>query len=539
MSFSLLTIVIFGLTAAIIYKEIRKGYKHGLSRSLINLATLIFCAVFSSIVSMLVAMLLGTFLMAMFREIGLFDFLVGELIIFDGVIEMLLKMLLSVLLFLVAFYSLKNLVLRLVQTVVRVAGGKIKRSKKTAKNLPEYLSEDEVFYVKHDKKLGAAVGALCGLILAIIVFMPLTGILKTSNEIVDIIYDMTARAQTEEKEKSEEELAEAPDMIESTEIEVLEESEEPAEPQKIEKTKELQLLERYANDASGTVLYSCGGKALFNLTASTHMHGYTTYLNKEIKIFESIDLIGLQKELQASQGITTENSDLLESLLDDTKESLALKIVMSQVVQRASENWLERLPYLGIDRPSFGGYYELDGFFDSILFVCSTTTVETYDADIRTVVGLITIFEEDEVFSGERDYDSFMKAFVEGDTLKRVEDELYKNPNMHTVNLAIDDLIMSIFASELMDDTKYTLEQKMLFYKEIAAIMSDSQGLDGSVQLIAISNGISDSFESLGMYLPESLETRVATIFTANIPTDEQVSEDDVEEMFGKYEPQS
>ena len=109
---------------------------------------------------------------------------------------------------------------------------------------------------------------------------------------------------------------------------------------------------------------------------------------------------------------------------------------------------------------------------------------------------------------------------------------------MHSVNLAIDDLIMSIFATEL-ENSKYTLEQKAFFYKEIANIMSDSQGLEGSVQLIAISNGLSDSFDSLGMYLPESLENRVANIFTANIPSNEQVSDSEIEELFNKYKMQS
>lgn len=498
MSFSLLTLVIFGITAAIIYKETRKGYKHGLSRSLINLATLIFCAVFSSIVSMWIAMGLGTFVMQMFQNMGMFRYLSEETSIFIGVFELLIKMILSVLLFLIVFYLLKGIVLRLVMLVVRIATGKFGRKKKLVKSQPKYTSEEEAFYVKHDKKLGAVVGAVSGFVLAVIVFMPLTGILKSADEIADLVQTMTQSSEMEE-------------------------------------SKELQLLDKYANDASGNVLYSCGGKAIYNLTARTRMYGYSTSLNKELETFKSIDLVGLQKELQGAQGITKENSHLVETLLDDTRDSLALKIVMSQVLKHAAENWLERLPYLGIERPNIGSYYELDEFFDSLLFVCSTTTVETYDADIRTTLGLIAIFEENSVFFGERNYEGFMKAFVEGDTLKRIEDELYKNPHMNTVNLAIDDLIMNVLATELLDDSRYTFEQKAIFYKELAAIMSDSQGLDGSVQLVAIANGISDSFDSLGMYLPDSLETRMANIFTANLPSNEQISEEHIEDLFAKY----
>jgi hypothetical protein len=84
--------------------------------------------------------------------------------------------------------------------------------------------------VRHEKPIAAFVGALAGLVLVIVLFMPLTGILKTGDDIIDTVAEMTHN-------------------------------------ETIQQSTAARLLDHYGNDASGTVLRACGGNALYNMTA--------------------------------------------------------------------------------------------------------------------------------------------------------------------------------------------------------------------------------------------------------------------------------
>ena len=109
MSFTLLSVVIIAMAVIIVYRQMRKGYKHGLSRSLIHLATLLCCAIFSAPISALLAKLLVRFLLSLLEGIGWLDFLSGSLSALTLVVELMMSMILAVLLYLPVFFIFKFL----------------------------------------------------------------------------------------------------------------------------------------------------------------------------------------------------------------------------------------------------------------------------------------------------------------------------------------------------------------------------------------------------------------------------------------------
>ena len=498
MSFSLLSVTIIGISAAIIYKEIRKGYKHGLLRSLINLATLIFCAVFSSIVSTIVASMVGDALLKVLTKQGVIDALVSPFSLMVGVAEMLAKMILSLILYLPIFYTMKSIISRPIKIVCAIIAKKwsLKRRKNSP---PEYLSEDAPFYIVHDKKIGAAVGVLSGFILAIIVFMPLMGLLNSTTDVLDVAQEFA-------------------------EIPALEEAEW------------VKLVDKYSNDISGTVLQACGGRGLYNLTARTTIQGQTTYLNKEIEVIRSLGIKKLMNEAQEAGSFGADNIQMIEKLVDGLDESLAMKLLMTNFLSDAAESWMGYQPYLGIERPHLATNRAVDEFLDSVLYVCSTTTIKTYDADVRTIISLIKIFGENQEAFNTNDYQVIMETFVEGGLLYSIEEELYKNPHMNLVNLAIDDLIINMIADEL-DSGSYSLETKEILYKGIASVMNDARGLTGSAQTTTIGSGVGEHFEEQGVYLPENLENRIGEILSSNVAGADsgQLTEDDIAAFFAAY----
>ena len=73
MSFTSLSILIPLFAALLMYVQIRKGYKRGLTRSLIGLAVLVGCAFFSTLIAVGVSAAITEPLNEMFTEMGLYD----------------------------------------------------------------------------------------------------------------------------------------------------------------------------------------------------------------------------------------------------------------------------------------------------------------------------------------------------------------------------------------------------------------------------------------------------------------------------------
>ncbi len=492
MSFTLLSVVIIAMAVIIVYRQMRKGYKHGLSRSLIHLATLLCCAIFSAPISALLAKLLVRFLLSLLEGIGWLDFLSGSLSALTLVVELMMSMILAVLLYLPVFFIFKfllRMLLRFLNAVLRV-----KRVKKVKKNLPEYCSEELPFYLRHDRKLGAGIGAFSGIILVIVIFMPLMGILKTADDIVDTLAEIS--------------------YVET-----------------INKSSSAKLLNTYANDAAGTVLHASGGRVLYDLTAQVYYKGYSTTMNKEIEAVRSLHVVDSFNEIRSHGKIDSTTIELICGILDDLHRSLFLRIVVSDFLGDASQQWLQYEEFLGIERPDIGGYGAVNDLFDSILFVCSSTTLETYEADFKTILGVFGILTEyTDTFESD-DYQTFMTEFVEGDALDRIENELKKNPRMSMLDTSIDGLLMDVIATEL-SSLPLDIEGSHGVYSSIADALNSSRNLEGSVKKTAVSNAVADSFAEQGVYLPPVMEDRIASILMENIPTDGYITEERLKDYF-------
>ena len=492
MTFTILSLAILAILAAILYGEIRRGYKRGLTQSALRLANLLVSAFLAAVFSVLLGTMIGNILVEIMGETIFWAEISSNIGVFSASLGIILNMLLSLVLYLPFFFGLRAAVDLALKLILRVL---LKKRSKSERRAPQYLSEDEQFYVKKEKRIGAALGALSGFVLTVLIFMPITGLVKSGDLIMD-----TFRAQTESAAA--------------------------------EDAKGEQLLDRYANDFSGTVLYACGGEAVYNMTTQTWYKGHGTYLNKEIRTIGEANLLAARDRFKGAGGIRAENVPEVEATLEEFDNSLILRFLMADVVRNASVRWSDNRSYFGLEKPSFGSHTALDDFMNSILLACTTTTIDTYDADVQTILNLITIFGEYPELSSSGDYDSFVDGFVEKGGVIRVEDELRRNPHMDTVTFSVDDLILDVIAEELKQE-RFTDEIKSRLYANIADTLRDSSGLSGSAQSVAVSNGIAEHFEEAGLRVPESLNSELSDILIKNlIASGDQVTDVDVENLF-------
>lgn len=477
MSFSLLTVAILGIVAVFIYRQVRWGYKNGITRSLINLATLILCAIFGALASSALASFLEQLVFIGLGELGMMggiEKLVGILL---PAIHIILKMVLSLLLFIPIFLIMRFCVSIFFRTVQNVL------VKKGNKKEPAYLSEDESLYVKKDKLVGGMIGVISGFMLSVIILSPAIGAVKSVNSLVGLANNY-ANFSSEKK---------------------------------LGTVKEIELLDKYSNDAAATVIDACGGRALYDLATRVTSNGQSSCANREIEVIGSIDF---HKMLAGMSGGAESGSDILvevEPLLDSINESLILKHVVVDVIRDSSSAWVNGDKYLGMEKPSIGDSKPLNDIMNAMLKVCSTTTFSTYEADLTTLINTIKIFWDNSELLTSLEYEDRIKAVTNESFLSSVADEVKKNPRMEPVAIAVDSLITDIVAIEIVNGG-YTDEERNLLYKELAKSLSEAQGLSGSVYDITLSKSITEDFAQLGIYVPENAIGRIASDLSKNVP---------------------
>lgn len=489
MTFTLLSLVILSLTALYIYFEARKGYKRGFSRSLIHVSVLLVCAFFACAVSVWVVSLLDKPLKLLLDATKLLSN--STLADFADIVLILMRMVASILLYVPVFFLLRFLVGIIIKIVYHKLG--------KDPHANSYLSESAEGYYKYNKAYGAAVGAICGFLIAVVTFTPLVGVLRSATNVVDVVSEI-------------------------------------AGDDSIKNNKELRELAVYSNDFSAVLVDNCGGRLLFDLTSHVEYGGESTYLNREIAAIKNINVEELKNVFSSIDAANEESVEAMTNLIKKANESLIAKTIILNVVKKASTAWMEDEAYMGVKKPNFGANRAIDLFLNEILYVCSTSTLETIGPDLTTLVNLSKIFTERKSIFDNGNYEAMISEFIEGDTERLIRDELEKNPHMQRVIYAIDDLIMTVVSQELTNGIKYSVGDYEDLYSKFAAALSETFALTGSVRVTALSEQLSGYFEEYGMYMPEGLNDRVASLLISGIANDNgEVTKEDVEEFFNQY----
>ena len=493
MSFTLLSVIILTITALIVYIEVRRGYKQGLSKSLINVALILFSAIIGAVLSSLAAGGLTELIMFIIEMAKMEETVIKFVGGYLPVILVAVKMILSLVLYLPVFFVFKislGLLLKLVYGMI---------VKKTGYKLPHYLSEDEDVYVKKEKVIGAVLGSLSGMMISIILFMPLMGTLKSVSKVTLIAKDILGK-------------------------------------ETISSISELALVDKYSNDAVGTVYDACGGGALYDLATRISYSGQVSCLNKELDAFQNINIPGLVQNLSAPEGSVNDKLLALEPMLDSIHDSVVLRMFTVEIIKSASSAWLEYDDYLGLPRPDLGAQKAMDQFLNSILLVCSTTDFDHYDQDIRTLLNVAKIVGENSDAFNAGDYDSFIEAFIETKSLDRIEEELEKNPRTLTTGFALNDMIMSTIVSELNVVDKYSSTVKDQLYRSLADSLTDTMSLSGSSKTVTLTNQLIANFKDCGIEVPDEIGTRLALALSEGVATkDNKITEKEVKEYFDSF----
>ena len=493
MSFTSLSILIPIVLALITYFQVRKGYKRGMTRSLVQLGVIVGCAFFAALVSVAVSVPVTDALNDFFYEIGLYES-IEELLgsAYDAVI-IILRMIVSLTLYLPAFWVLRLTISIITAIFVRCCIGKRRKN-------DSYISENADFLERNDKVLGAAVGGVIGFLLTVIVLMPFAGVVKATGELITVAQTLAGEEEAEDDEVTAE-------------------------------------LKAYANDFSLNVIDVCGGRLLFDLTARTTMYGRTTCFNKEVEAVKAIDIDEVTDVFSRIGYADDKSISDVREFLDKVDESFILKAIMLSGFTEASAAWLRGDSYMDTPRPDFGTNFAVVEFLNELLYVCSGSTFETIDADIDTLMNLSKIFYDRVNVFDTDEYSLVIDELMLRGTADRIRAVLSENPHMRPVLYSVDDLIMSVVTDEIKNTMKYSEEDREVLYEEFASILNETAGLRGSVRLNMVTEQVRGELDAYGLYIPEHLDSTIAELLINGVDggSDGNVRYEDVATFFDAY----
>ncbi len=489
MSFTLFSVAILFITAGFILHGAVRGARRGTKKTFLSLISIFTSLVTSIILSPYIARDLGAFFAKFFASfIGY-----GKSEYMDMFLEAVLAMLLSSVLFLALFAAVRLLLAALFPLVRLIVSAKMGRVKdKSGIKKPE-----TPMYEKNHKKRGAAIGAICGLLVSVITVAPIVGTLTLVKDAATVI-------------------------------------------EKVDKTSlniggvgaELTALKKYASDGPGLVLYHMGGKLIYSSAASTFMAEESVYLVNELENAGAIvdDLLALAKIFEAPANASKEDVAKIDALCEHLGEARLMTVLLAEYLPQAAKAWLAGEAFMNIPKPELG--MGMSSAFDALLSVCAETDLYSVEDNMVTLLRVYSILLESGILQAGNDFSAIFACLDESNLLEKLDAELAKNPNMEPVREYLSNIIMRIVAEQLFGSGLFTSEMLSELTVNLSAALSEIMEGEYESDEAKVADMMAYAKEYIGAYgitLPDSIAQTISSVLLERVEAGGELTPADIE----------
>lgn len=506
MTFTFFSLVLILAVALNVARGAYDGYRKGSSKSFISFLSVVFSLAIGSILSSRVfAPLLSNVIITLFRQTEFFEALFESINRLNMIVGAVVTMALSPIIFVLVFFVLRFICNVILSIVYKKTFG---RSKTEGS-----VSENDTWYKRNNKQIGAVVGGVTGFLVVLILFSPIIGTLKAVDAVLSL----------------------GPESVDSVSSEQQEYAYEASKEESSEGERVIGVISDYANDFAGTVMYYCGGKAVYDMSARTEIDGHTVVLNREIKSISGVaqEVIEVAPLLTDIGSFGSENLKNLENIFDKVDDSYFLSLVSSSVISSASGNWAIGEDFLGLSRPNFNN--SISDFTDSIFSVLATTTPETVGEDLATIIRVCGIIMDSGILKANGDYDGMMEVLEDGNFLNELISELEKNPRTEPL---IDSLHL-IAMNSLMNTIKfdgYDVNEYNGLMEDITEQFNRMNGQTHGKKVETLANYTVEYLQDYGVDVPVEVAKVIADAMVTNIPnSDGYITTEQMQEFFEQY----
>lgn len=511
MTFTVFSLGITLMIAALILKWTIKGIKRGFSKMLVTLSIFFASIVLGVIIARAVSDPIADLVISLLDSAGAFNELSARMSHIELIFKVVIDALITPIIFVAIFLILKLL--------IQIIIGKIADA--IMKDLPydtDSKPVKEPWYSKNSKPLGAAIGVVCGIIISIAVISPLYGTVQTMGIMVDFIYGDKALVDVEQ----------LGDLGE-----------------------ELEGFKKYSNDIPCTALNVMGGKALYQTLSyskieydGVHIDSkgveHPEHVELEIYVAKESDTLRLVLD-DAGKMVDTvsetgniaskESITAIREIADDLEKSDLFKLISADILSGAAKNWRMNTTYLQIEKPNLGssGNY----LFDVILFIFENTDYTVVSSDIETMLNVLEIMVDSDIMS-ESNYDELLLRYEENDAYKKLCEELSRNPRTTMIPQQVTAMTVNIAAkafSELLTEEQY---DKVTI--NLASQWNDISTVpDRETKISVISQKTVDVAADYNVDIPESIAQATAEAMVAQFEGNTYVTSKDMDNFLTQY----
>ena len=385
MSFSLFSVAMLLICAFFIVLEVFKGYKVGFVKSLISLAASLASVILSILLSRVFSKLIALSVMTALRA-GATDGtgLVGGSENVDALISFAIQVVGNIVMFVVVFFIINAIINLIFEWVIWFKTKDIKIQER---------SDDA-----KDKKRGAIVGMLCGIVIVTTVTSPIMGTLELVGDAVSV--------------------------VDSIDEEVLEQLDFD--------TSGIDSIKKYSNDAVGSFFYCMGGDLIYPEIAVGDFNNKKVSIVTEVEYLRQGVVTVIEGLSMLSGGeLSADNEIDADALRASLEKSEIMKVAAADIMSSFSSAWLRGEGYLEIYPPDFND--NIVPLVEELLVLCSKTDDENVYDNIVMLLDIVSVLAECDIgantISEDIDYTLFLdklyKLFDENEKISSAKEGLW------------------------------------------------------------------------------------------------------------------
>ena len=324
-----------------------------------------------------------------------------------------------------------------------------------------------------EKILGMALGALCGLLIFVVSWAPLTGAIGLIGDLSD-----TLKTQTQ-------------DVAELEEI--------------------YEIVDPITDSAAVKFTNAMGGEAIFNSLTTARASGVKIQLRSEIDciiaIVKNIDVFTDGGEFTDEKIVTIAN--IVTDVFDN---STILPMLASEFITGAANAWSNNEAFCGVTLPIDFENAELKGFILDTIAGFKDSNVDTVRQDVHTIVNIAVILVENDVLDSLETGDA-MQLLKDTEVMRPLLIEIFKNPHTAAIVDNTLDFAIHFFASSVLNANDSLDDLYVTLVGDLAEIKASENEKD-------ITNDIKSAFSKVGISLTKESAEALKDKFIATFGED-------------------
>lgn len=486
MYITLFTITSLALLATVIFIQVNKGYRRGLSGSLINLGVTVLSLFAAIVVTLIVSAEVAGPIIKLLTDTDIFSEIAESMPFLTTVLFAFLKMLLAAVLYVPIFFALRPILALIFALIRRLVAGK---------QVNSYMSEEEEPIYRHSKRAGALIGIATGYLVSLVIMMPFIGLCSVASDTVAII------------DKYAED-----DILTS---------------------KQKKKLASYDNDICKIAFGYCGADQLFSVVTRTKLAGQTVKLADEIKAIKEFDVDAITAVLQNAENLDKNDLKTFDKVVTSIDRSVSIKFAVAGILSTASDSWLREGSFYGVDRPTFGNDEIIDPFIVELLKVCRTTSYTTVTDDMRTLLNIFNHLTAITDILSRGDYDALMNELTSGKTLGKIEAELRKNTHMAPLADTLREMTIRVVMNEITETLGSETYDKLV--TDISDALNSAMDSNGKVNVQELTSEMQSYLDDCGIEVPADVTQSISSDIAEKLEGKTEITADDIDEIFTDY----